>query len=629
LNKLLFASINFVFTEQDDIDWVIKTSYFDLVQEELSLQQQINYQPDTFTHVKDYVNEVKPYHSKLLNYLSKKSTSIENANVSVAERPSLSYDETNGNVNGLINMNSTLVFDRVTTDIELLDPTLNNNVQQLTQLRSLRTTEDITKDGLSGNLSYGITGSTYNTAVERIAKYYFGAQLESIDLNNQDQVTAYLNSIKRILAPFKDVEMNSLHFRFDEMVNSGLSEDLGLDIIGYDDILMSWDSDAIQRTATNYFSSAYDWESNSTYNTSVSVNEGGTMSNVSMVKYSGLSHFDAWSTNSAYEVGDLVTYDGQLYICNVKHNAIDSESTPYRTYTGDTNTGTIIDFSKWDVVSDYVYVAQDTHTSNNFETDYDAGKWKLLTLNFDGSGFVRPQQKDIPEELIPTSAKETLRITVITYEYVDVDTADIDADGDTTEQHGYGDQYTFRIFYDNNGASDYKRLPLSFETTLTANVTAYSREIEVTDATVLYGTVNVPDPDDNSVTLETVEGFTVSDVNPGYIWIGTELIEFREVSGNKLRKIRRGVKGTTIEDHTTGDKVNSASAQHTIPNASQSAYWSAQDTTGTNLALAPTLDTTDQAVFIRLGGNSNFNLYDTTYVKPDYVVDQEDYFGEE
>ena len=625
LNKLLFASINFVFTEQNNIDWVIKTSYFDIVQEELSLQQQINYQPDTFAYVKDYVNEVKPYHSKLLNYLSKKTTPIENANVSAIERPSLSYDETNGNVNGLINMTSTLVFDRVTANIELLDPATSNTVQQLTELKSLRTTSNIAQDGLSGNLSYGAT----NSSVERIAKYYFGSQLDSIDLNNDDQVTAYMDLIKKQIAPFKNLELNALDFRFDELVNSESVEDLGLDIIGYDDILMSWDSDAKQQWWTNYFSSANDWEANLTYTPSVSVNEQGTMSNVSLVKHSDLSHFDAWSTNSAYEVGDLVTYDGQLYICNVKHNAVDSGSTPYKTYTGDTNTGTIIDFSKWDLINDYVYVAQETHTANNFVTDYDAGKWKLVTTSFDGAGFVRPQHRDIPEELIPTSAKETLRITVVTYEYVDVDTSDIDSDGDTTEQHGYGDQYTFRIFYDNNGASDYKRLPQSFETTLTANVTAHSREIEVANSTVLYGTVNVPDPDDNSVTLETVEGFTVSDVNPGYIWVGTELIEFREVSGNKLRKIRRGVKGTTIQDHTSGDKVNSASAQHTIPNASQSAYWSAQDTAGTKLATDPTLDTTDQAVFIRLGGNSNFNLYDTTYVKPDYVIDQEDYFGEE
>ena len=101
------------------------------------------------------------------------------------------------------------------------------------------------------------------------------------------------------------------------------------------------------------------------------------------------------------------------------------------------------------------------------------------------------------------------------------------------------------------------------------------------------------------------------------------------MDGNTLRKIRRGANGTSIRDHANGSTVNSATSQHDIPNASQSAFWSAQDSAGTKLATDPTLDTTEQATFIRLGGNSNFALFDTTYVEPDFVENQEDYFGEE
>ena len=39
LNNLLFAAVNFVFEEQDNIDWIIKTTYFDAIQKDLSLQQ--------------------------------------------------------------------------------------------------------------------------------------------------------------------------------------------------------------------------------------------------------------------------------------------------------------------------------------------------------------------------------------------------------------------------------------------------------------------------------------------------------------------------------------------------------------------------------------------------------------
>ena len=69
-----------------------------------------------------------------------------------------------------------------------------------------------------------------------------------------------------------------------------------------------------------------------------------------------------------------------------------------------------------------------------------------------------------------------------------------------------------------------------------------------------------------------MSAITISDKNPGYIWIGDELIEFREVDGNTLRKIRRGANGTSIRDHANGSTVNSATSQHDIPNASPVSY---------------------------------------------------------
>ena len=171
--------------------------------------------------------------------------------------------------------------------------------------------------------------------------------------------------------------------------------------------------------------------------------------------------------------------------------------------------------------------------------------------------------------------------------------------GTVTHYNSSGNQYAYRIFYDAQGKSEYKRIPTAFETTLTSQVTAQSKQIEVTDASVLYGEITV-----GSVTVPAV---TVSDNSPGYIWIGDEMIEYREVSGNTLKKIRRGVKDTSITNHANGSKVNSASSQHNIPNANDSAYWSAQDSGGTALAVS-TLDTTEQAVFIREGGISNFSI---------------------
>jgi hypothetical protein len=172
---------------------------------------------------------------------------------------------------------------------------------------------------------------------------------------------------------------------------------------------------------------------------------------------------------------------------------------------------------------------------------------------------------------------------------------------------------------------------------------------------VLWDDIDITDPDDSSIVIGTVNkiaGGTVNVNNPSRIWVGSELIEFTGISGNTLTGIRRGVLGTPIQDHANSTVVRSASSQHIIPDALSSARWSAHDPAGTELidktvqatwdATAwdsagsfwdvATLDPTDQAIFIRAGGISNFNLYNTTYVEPGYTTPQSGltgYFSEE
>jgi hypothetical protein len=239
--------------------------------------------------------------------------------------------------------------------------------------------------------------------------------------------------------------------------------------------------------------------------------------------------------------------------------------------------------------------------------------------------------------------KETLKITVITSEEVQ-------------NFKGYGDQYAFRYFYGNDNLASFKRLPKVCETALTSNIDLTVNQFTVANASVLYGAVSVPDPDTNydssgnptTPPIGTIPAITtgaISKTNPGYIWIGDELIEFTEVSGNTLKNIRRGVLGTPITPHTTTETIHSASSQHDIPNASTSARWSGFDPAGTKLVDKTIqanwdavqfdavewdkaeLDPSEQAIFIRAGGISNFDVIYSTYTQPDYVDD--DYFNTE
>lgn len=641
LNSLLFSGINSVFSQHNEIDWIIKTTYFDVVQEDQSLTQLVSYQPDTFSYIKDYINEAKPYHGKLINYLSKKTNPLEYANTSITD--SLSFAQT-------------IVFDRITKDIHTFEE--SNAGVTARQLEVLQGKAD-------ADLSYPVV----NSAIDRIAKFFYATELDALDTSNSAAVESFMEMLRQKIAPFRDADFDANTF-----VTTGDPE-------FYSSLLQStntWQSNVSYTPNVEYDIT----EVTSPTDSNVVIDHVPTITTNTLVKYDNIDHFSSWSANANYNVGDIVKHEGLVYRCNVKHNsAVDQnaitqissilngdptiittdlahgitnesivtitgvdgngitgidgdyyavvqdqksfalytwngyadrsyaenefsttngyttyplksfDSTTLGTYNG--TTGKVqgvesFDFTKWDYIEDLVYLAQEDHVSNTFATEYADGKWQLITTQLDSAGFVRPQHEDYPEEFIPTKAKETLVMTVITEE---------DADN----------KYAYRVFYDNKGHAEYKRLPAVCQTTLSTEVNSRSKEINVANADVLYDRVAVVDSSNVVVgNIEALASGPVSDTNPGYIWIDQELIEYREVDGNTLRKIRRGVSGTSIHDHASGTTVHSASSQHDIPNAEQSADWSAFDSGGTELADSTNYDMSEQAVFIRAGGISNY-----------------------
>ena len=625
------------------------------------MQQSVSYAPDTFSYVKDYINEAKPYHSKLINYTSKKQTPIENANVNLIETRT---------------SKETLVFDRITKQIELVtenhpdgltytsfDETtgaytskvvqvFSNDTTQLVELKKKKTSSEIQSTGGAGDLTYGST----NSAIERIAKYHFANELAALDTTSSDQVTEFMRKLRIKLSPFRDIDFNSMisdgfatatDFNISSYADDETIESLGFDISDFDTSL-KWDEDAVQDFFNTLFQTSLLWQPSVDYSTKISIDGNDQITTNNFVKFNDIGHFPAWSSATEYKVKQVVQYQGKIYRCNVQHKNLATESG--------------MQFSRWDLVDEYIYFAASDHTSTgSFATDYAAGKWNLVVTKFDGAGFLRPMQEDRPEEQFLMQMKETLKITVITYQETAADVKDLDSDGDTTETMGYGDQYAFRIFYGNDNKAQFKRLPKVCETNLTANIDLTVNQITVANADVLYDSVSVPDPDTNYDssgnpttspigTIPQIITGAISETNPGYIWIGDELIEFTEVSGNTLKNIRRGVLGTPITNHTTTEVIHSSSSQHDIPNADSSARWSGFDPAGTKLVDKTIqanwdavqfdavewdkaeLDPAEQAIFIRAGGLSNFNLHNTTYVQPGYVTpsgDKTGYFNEE
>lgn len=69
-NELYFSMVNYVLSEQKNPDWVFKTSYIYIKENDLPLTQSQLYVPDQIDNIIDYINEAKPYHTKIRDYTS-------------------------------------------------------------------------------------------------------------------------------------------------------------------------------------------------------------------------------------------------------------------------------------------------------------------------------------------------------------------------------------------------------------------------------------------------------------------------------------------------------------------------------------------------------------------------------
>ena len=207
---------------------------------------------------------------------------------------------------------------------------------------------------------------------------------------------------------------------------------------------------------------------------------------------------------------------------------------------------------------------------------------------------MRPNRTEHPEEVAPVKPRESLLITVKTYDTVT---------GSPGSYAGSGDLSQYKIHYTPNGTVDYLRdkfvddsgSPSSTNdhTTLNGAITKLSNSITVADATKL------PTPKQTST-----EASNIVNYKPGVLWIGTERIEYSKVSGNVLSDLVRGTRGTTVQDHANSVEVYSGDT--IIPNAGKRGFW---NDASTSLLQS----TTQQANYL----TNNENLVD--YVEDGYV----------
>jgi hypothetical protein len=70
-NKILISVFNFVLSEQGSVDWLTKTSFVDVEYKVRNLEQYSTYKKDDQEFLLNYLNESKPYHTKIKEFLLK------------------------------------------------------------------------------------------------------------------------------------------------------------------------------------------------------------------------------------------------------------------------------------------------------------------------------------------------------------------------------------------------------------------------------------------------------------------------------------------------------------------------------------------------------------------------------
>lgn len=83
-NQLFFASLRYIMSEQQSVDWMFKTSFIKIKHNRGELEQNITFKNNTLPSYQGYVNEVKPYKSVIREFVSSYEK-IDNTNSAVTD----------------------------------------------------------------------------------------------------------------------------------------------------------------------------------------------------------------------------------------------------------------------------------------------------------------------------------------------------------------------------------------------------------------------------------------------------------------------------------------------------------------------------------------------------------------
>ena len=421
-NKLFFRLLEYAYGEQSGLDWAFKTSYVYVEKEETDLIEFKGFKPDNFDKVLEYMNEAKPFSSKIREYKDGKQTPIEyikDQMISDFDKPPYA--------------------DLVTGTVRILDDNSNSDQQIMSNSNMHKQYYSISNKGESP-IRQGKTTLAFDRTNWQPTQFEWNPNNESAN-----------SSIATNIAWLKSGSNT-------DVANAG-------NVRAIDKI--------IKFNPTNITTFTNEME---TYLSGQGY-ESGSGSNVTLISNATIlfnaieaGGLDKTLNDARNKVGG--NFIGDVLDANVFTKVVEGydPSLDYQSFFG-------YDSEAFDSLASDIS-AEVINYSGTFDSSLINFRRNDQTYEgFDGATFSRMLYgEDRPEELIQIDPKENFVITVTTSPY-----ANADSSGNIVVANAQ--QVIYRVHRDMEGSSQFLRIRTS--TTLTANLTMEDRQISVANASVL------------------------------------------------------------------------------------------------------------------------------------------------
>ena len=549
-NNLFFIMIRYILSEQQNVDWVFKTSFINAIQRIRKLEQFPSYISDNQNFYLDYINEVKPYRTVVREFVvDYEKNDVFGGDMTDFDLPS--YWDTNLSV--YRSPSGEEAYDSALLKAGLYYPWYTGHTYSVvdTIIENGGNGYDIPPQitiaggggaGAEGYAEVDVNGQLTAIIITAAGSGYTytpriiingtgtGAVAYAVLRNVFDGDNTGHNVVRSIKTNIKfdrtSYTTSNTFVRWDKVSNAQVIA--GNTVIFYNDTLYRLGANNYTVTANIEFPLANVSEINAgefdTANDRITAFNGNVDLSlyVDGISYPGVivdgNTATVWASNLAIAPERLITYQGNLYI--TVGNVFDAGGT----FSNISSNVTLVDANSIKDVG--------INTDSIIQSRYaDTLGVNPSDLNIDGGAYVDEFSSHAPQELVPGQMFDSLNLQV--FSNVGLSSND----------------YAFRLFDNMLQDHSFYRISSASTTTL-ANILAITdSNIHVTDSSILP----IPNP---ALAI------------PGFIFIGSEKIAYytNDTTNNILGQIRRSVDGTPVSNvHAVGSRIVDASETQLIP----------------------------------------------------------------